>query len=721
MTSRSAVVTSTARRNVQRTLTSIRRQPIQLTARLCVGTLMIAGQCFLSPLVAEDVAIKEAAPSEAAAAAASRERLANDLQYLSSDALEGRDTGSEGIEKAAEFIANRFDELGLNTNLYDGTPFQVFTALRDVEMGSAEANGLSIQVGDGELSTHPLNETMLPLAIGGSGEVTAPLVFVGYGITAPDANYDDYAGLDVTGKIVVMLRGEPRSGRDDNPLGGRRNSRFAFFTTKIENAVEHGAAGVLLVNHAEATAQVIEQAEARLTREQERLASTESSLANLPEDAVNSRERLTQTLQLIRSQIAAAEADVASAPEALLAMNQAGNSTREDAIPVVSFGRRACNALFASLAKFSSDEPLAEIEASIDETFAPASFQLEETTATIRASIVTRDVIGKNVIAELPGKGNLAEETIVIGAHYDHVGMGGRGSLAPGTIAIHNGADDNGSGTVTMLETARRITEMDLENHRRIVFMAFTAEEKGLLGSKHYAREPRFALETTTGMINLDMVGRLNDEEKLTVFGTGTAPEFDGLVDAWTEKFQLPVRKDVSGYGPSDHTSFYEQKVPVLFFFTGLHTDYHRPSDDFEKINLDGMVRITDMVCEAALYLATVPVRPTFQTTGPGAGVNRARANRRPAETPPPAAFMGVAMEDVDGTVVVTAVVEQGPAAQAGIRPGDSLVRLGETKTTSMAEVQTTVGEQRPGNVLDVTINRGGDEITVKVKLGERP
>src|SRR6056297_435834 len=277
MTSRSAVVTSTARRNVQRTLTSIRRQPIQLTARLCVGTLMISGQCFLSPLVAEDVAIKEAAPSEAAAAAASRERLANDLQYLSSDALEGRDTGSEGIEKAAEFIANRFDELGLNTNLYDGTPFQVFTALRDVEMGTAEANGLSIQVGDGELSTHALNETMLPLAIGGSGEVTAPLVFVGYGITAPDANYDDYAGLDVTGKIVVMLRGEPRSGRDDNPLGGRRNSRFAFFTTKIENAVEHGAAGVLLVNHARATAQVIAQAEARLTREQERLASTESS------------------------------------------------------------------------------------------------------------------------------------------------------------------------------------------------------------------------------------------------------------------------------------------------------------------------------------------------------------------------------------------------------------------------------------------------------------
>ena len=203
----------------------------------------------------------------------------------------------------------------------------------------------------------------------------------------------------------------------------------------------------------------------------------------------------------------------------------------------------------------------------------------------------------KNVVGVLAGEGPLADETIVVGAHYDHVGFGGPGSLAPWTHEVHNGADDNASGTAALIEVAERLATSEKGPRRRVVFIAFTAEERGLIGSAYYCRNPRFALEKTVAMINMDMVGRLVDD-KLIVYGTGTAAEFDHLMDTTAARLKFEITKHEGGFGPSDHASFYAQKIPVLHLFTGNHNDYHRPSDDVEKLNVPGMRRVVDFVAD---------------------------------------------------------------------------------------------------------------------------
>ncbi len=641
----------------------------------------------------------------------SRERIASDLRYLSSDELKGRDTGSAEIEVAAQFIADRFSSLGLNTQLFNGAPYQVFTATTETVAGPAEKNQLILKKDGAPDQRIEMEKGVRPLAIGTTGEVSGELVFAGYGITAPDSGYDDYAGLDATGKVVVIIRGEPRRGRADNPLSSQGPSRFALFNAKVANAIAHGAAGLLIVNHAEATGQDIQSAETRLAEQKKQVFDIDSKLASLPEEAVNTRSKLSETKAIVESQINALRTELQQAPEGLLGTTQAGEPEGDKRIPVASLGRRIFAEWVAAQGTADAPKSLDSIEAQIDETMKPASFVFTGTIATLLSSVETRDVIGKNVIAELPGVGPLANETIVIGAHYDHVGMGGNGSLAPGTVAVHNGADDNGSGTVTMLELAHRLTKEPMESRRRIVFMAFSGEELGLLGSKHYAREPRFPLENTVAMINLDMVGRLNDDEGLTIYGVESAPTFDGLIDEWNATYKLPVVKDPSGNGPSDHTSFYEKGVPVLFFFTGLHPDYHRPTDDFEKINVEGMVRITDMVSQAARYLATVAERPTYQKTGPGAGIRR--GNRT--------AYLGVSMEEQGTVVSISAVTEEGPAAKAGLQVGDTIVQIGDDGMNKIADVQRIVSGKRAGDKITLIVLRSGQEITVEVELLRRP
>lgn len=680
--------------------------------RNSIFVVLLCVQSFSSQLLTEPAAADS--PSDAPAenaALSSRERIARDLRYLSSDELKGRDTGSPEIDLAAQYIAGRFDSLGFNTKLFGDTPFQEFTALKEVVPGPAEQNGLTFTSSE-DLPKFVMGKSFMPLALGSSGTVSAPVVFVGYGITAPDQNYDDYAGIDVAGKIAVVLRGEPRRGRKDSPFGRSGSSRHAFFATKVQNAIDHGAAGLLMLNHAEATSQNIEDAKARLERQKSQLEEITKKLADLPEAAKNSEEKLVQARELMTGQLEALEAEAQSAPEALLSTNQAGQTEGDKQIPVASIGRQTFDQLLSKLEGLSEAQAtVAAIEAQIDEDLKPISFELSGLTGELSSTVVTEEIRAKNVIAEMPGSGPLANETIVIGAHYDHVGMGAQGSLAPGTLAIHNGADDNGSGTVTMLELAYRLSQSPPENRRRIVFMAFTAEERGLLGSKHYAREPRFALEDTAAMINLDMVGRLSEEDGLTVFGTGTAPTFDALVDELNQSIGLKIRKDPSGFGPSDHTSFYEKGIPVLFFFTGLHSDYHRPSDDFHKINLDGMVQITDIAYEAAKYLATVTDRPQYQKTGPGQGVGRQRKGP----------YLGVQLDERGGQVFVTEPAAEGPAAIAGIRPGDELLKIGDKPTSSIKDVQDAVQDYVPGDKVPVIVSRAGDEFTLEVQLIRRP
>src|SRR6185503_10649265 len=250
-------------------------------------------------------------------------------------------------------------------------------------------------------------------------------------------------------------------------------------------------------------------------------------------------------------------------------------------------------------------------EKEIDGDLTPRSIELKGWRAEGQAEVIEKKAKVKNVVAVLDGEGPLANETIVLGAHYDHLGHGGEGSLAPWTTEIHNGADDNASGTATLLEVAHRLATSSQKPRHRIVFIAFTGEERGLYGSAYYARQPRFPLEKTIAMFNLDMVGRLNDD-KLAVYGTGTAKEFDSLIERLCKEQDFKLSKHEGGFGPSDHSSFYAKKIPVLHLFTGTHSDYHRPSDDTTKLNIEGMRRVADLLVDIVQATDAADQKPTY-------------------------------------------------------------------------------------------------------------
>ncbi len=357
---------------------------------------------------------------------------------------------------------------------------------------------------------------------------------------------------------------------------------------------------------------------------------------------------------------------------------------------------------------------LATIEAEIDRDLKPQSQELTPWQVRGEASIEQQQAEVKNVIAVLEGEGPLAEETIVIGAHYDHVGLGGPGSLAPWTKEVHNGADDNASGTAALLETAERLVASGKKPRRRIVFMAFTAEERGLIGSAYYCRHPRFPLDKTIAMINMDMVGRLVDD-KLIVYGTGTATEFDPLIDAAGPRFGFQTTKHEGGFGPSDHSSFYAQKIPVLHLFTGNHNDYHRPSDDFDKLNIPGMRRVVDYLVHLVQEIDSSETPPHYlevkkiEHIGSGDG-----------ERPYLGSIPDYADEGAEGLKIM-GVQPEGPAAKAGIEAGDLIIGFGESKITGIEDYDSALRKYKPGDRVKVKLLRGEKEIELDVVLGKRP
>ncbi len=304
----------------------------------------------------------------------------------------------------------------------------------------------------------------------------------------------------------------------------------------------------------------------------------------------------------------------------------------------------------------------------------------------------------------------------MIGAHYDHLGFGGMGSRSPKEKAIHHGADDNASGTSAMMELARRFAGHKDRQGRRLVFMAFTAEESGLIGSRYYTnRDPLFAIKDTVTMVNLDMVGRLradpkSNKDKLTVEGTGTAKGFDAMLEKLNPGFQL-IKKP-GGNGPSDHDSFYNQKIPVVFFFTGFHDkgsdDYHKPSDTSDKVNIPGMDRIVDYAEKVIAQLASDAARPEYVaiasafTPSPGAGKG------------PRLGIMPDYEEDKPG-VLVSGLSKDGPADKGGLKAGDLIVSIAGRPVTNLNAYMTIMGQQKSGQPLEVSVIRGDKKLLLKV------
>lgn len=580
------------------------------------------------------------------------ERLGNDLKYLSSDELEGRNVGSQGIARAGEFIAQRFLDLGLRTDSFQGSPYQEFTIPGPAAMGSPESNTLAF-AGANNAAPLVLGKDFTPVSLGDSGKFDAPIVFAGYGITAPDLNYDDYAGVDVEGKVVVIVRKEPGQRDPNSKFEGNRSSQYAYFSSKELNAALHKAAALIIVN-----------------------------------------DRLT----------------VASAGEdQLVSVTGAGSAVTDNKIPTIFALRSAIDPLLQQ----ALGKGLDDLELLIDSDQQPRSQPLSGISASGETQIEQSSIPVRNVVGLLPGSGALAEQYVVVGAHYDHVGMGGPGSLAPGTIEIHNGADDNASGTTTLLEIARQLSSEPAESRRGVIFIAFTGEEKGLLGSKHYVRSPRWPIEDTVAMVNLDMVGRL-DSNTLTVYGTGTATNFDSLIERANQTPQFTLDKEAAGFGPSDHSSFYEADIPVFHFFTGLHNDYHRPGDDFEKVNLEGMARIASMVTDVVRELATAPERPELIKSSAIAQIGQPSGRRAR-----PRAVLGIQLDIASRQAAVAQVPADSPAATAGLQPADVITGIDEDPVDSIGDLRRILAGKQPGDTISVRVLRDSQTLTLSLTLGE--
>lgn len=633
------------------------------------------------------------------------ERIKADVKHLSSDAMKGRDVFGEEIAKAADYIVKSFKDCGLQVDAVDGGPFQYFEIASGMALGPDKENRLLLKHDD-KVTTLELSKDFQVMGMSASAEGSGELVFVGYGITAKDEKYDDYESVDVKDKVVLMLRREPQQDDANSVFNGTENSDYALFSTKINNARRQGAKAVIIVNDSFSLRNANRNSSRSLLRLLERLNKLKTDFEKIETPTLKQLDEFADDVTKLTERIDTAAARVTNVPDALVPFAAARGNTNRD-MPVFFAARAA----FADVIKKSYDgKTLEELELTIDEKLEPVSKILTGCSIECQAKIVRNVAKVKNVIGVLPGKGELAKEILIVGAHYDHVGMGGFGSLAPWTNEIHNGADDNASGTSGLLEIARLVAATKSDSHRTVVFMAFAGEERGLLGSIHYCNNPVFALEDTVAMVNLDMIGRLTNN-RLTVYGTGTSSGFDKLVEDLNKDFKFTLAKIPGGLGASDHESFYKKKIAVFHMFTGLHSDYHRPGDDYDKINYPGMEKITQMTYRIVQNLATTSDKPAYIK------VVEKRGQQRETRV-----WLGVSSDldrAKDGFVIDT-VSSSSPAEDGGLESGDIILKIAGKKVENTQDVRTALSGFRPDDKVKVVVKRGAEEKTFEIKLGER-
>ncbi len=657
------------------------------------------------------LAVYAAEKTAASADAAIEQRLTDAERYLASDKLEGRGPGTRGINLAADYIADEFKKAGLKTDLYDGTPFQKFSITIGTKIGPDDHNRLEIvgpadgQADQPKRTNLKLGTDFTPLALGGSAKIDAPLVFAGYGITAKDEKYDDYAGIDVKDKAVIVLRHQPQRG-SPHGLFGHDDSPFAAFSRKISNAYEHGAAAIIFCND---ESQIQETRNFVLKSWQLGI----DELAGL-NDRFKKIEHPTFAEVVTRAKIADKLADAVKqtsrqlqeGPDPIVKFEFGGEDSEGREFPVLFCRREPVD----RAVKAATGKDLAALEQEINASQAPKSCELPGFRVAGETSVARERTEVKNVLGVLEGEGPHADETIVIGAHYDHLGYGGSNSLARGVHAIHPGADDNASGDVALLEIARELAGREKKLPRRIVFIAFTGEERGLLGSAHYVRDPLVPLDKTIAMLNLDMVGRMQDN-KLIVNSDDTSPQFDPLIDRINDKYHFAITKQPGGFGPSDHASFYEKHIPVLFFFTGTHKDYHRPSDTADKINVPDMRRVAQMVADVAVALAQADERPQF---------SESKAKSHSLGAPGDRPYFGSVPDfgqEQPGGYAISDVTKGGPAAEAGLKGGDVIIRLGDSKIGNLEDFDSALRKYHAGDKVPVVVKRGAEQLTFQVTL----
>jgi len=588
--------------------------------------------------------------------AAIEQRLAVTTRYLSSDELEGRGLGTKGIDLAADYIADQLRQLnryGLRTDLWNGSPFQKFEVGIDAALGLD--NHLTLvgpPTGKDQQSKRidlVLEKDYTPLAISGNGRFDLPLAFAGYGITARKAGYDDFADFDAADKAVVMLRHQPRDDVEDKESAAIKETAYTLIRHKAANACEHGAAAVIFCS---------DQAE------------------------MNRRRGKDDTL---------------------LSFHVAGTTFIHSDVPVITCRRAVIDRVLRAL----DDTKLGAIEDEIDRTLKPHSCQLSGWR--IQGQTDVRHVHSevKNVAAVLPGVGPLADEAIVLGAHYDHLGYGSRSTLPSKPLAIYHGADDNASGVAVVLEVARELAHRQEKLHRTVIFLLFTGEEWGFWGSSHYVNDPIVPMSKTAAMVNLDMVGRLRDDA-LTVNSVGTGLGFGNLLDGLNRSYGFHLTEVAGASGRSDQASFYAKRVPDIHFFTGKHPDYHRPTDTFAGVNIAGMRRIADYVRDVTVALANAPQRPAFVAVP---------MQPRVGQTPRP--FLGCIPDFTreEPGYPISSVIAGSPAERCGLKGGDVIVRFGKSIIGICDDFDDALQQYVPGDRVKIKVRRARSAMTFEATL----
>jgi hypothetical protein len=561
--------------------------------------------------------------------------LRKHIKFLSSEALEGRMTGTAGDSLAAVYIKKQLSAYGLVPLSGDG--FERFKYNNKVSLGKGNAfsaDGIS----------YTIENDFSPTAFSENGVATGEVVFAGYGfrINNDSLKWDDYKDIDVRNKWVMILRSSPDL---DDP-----SSKFATFISDRNKAMivkDLGAAGVLLV-------------------------STE---------AFDKEDRFDP-------------------------LSKGGYSV---GIPVICIKRRVADAILSK-----SDLKISSLTNKLNTSAGPASFL---TGATVQAeSDIIKNMVGtRNVVMLLPGEDmNLKNEYLIFGAHFDHLGMGGpgSGSRAVDTVGVHHGADDNASGVALVIELAGKFAGTKTSNKRSMIFMAFSGEEEGLLGSKHFVDNPLIDLSKTNAMINLDMVGRLSATKNLQVGGVGTADGLKEKANAVVDTNNLKLAFTEDGAGASDHSAFYAKNMPVIYFTTGTHGDYHTPADTWDKINYPGMVNIGELIFNMTSSLANDSARLKFKESAPQT-VTGAPPRRR-------GITLGI-MPDVTGSISnglkVEAVTLGRPAEAGGMKKGDIIISIDGKPVNNIGDYMFRMSQLKAGQSTVIEVMRNNKKEALVIQL----
>lgn len=479
------------------------------------------------------------------------------VKFLSSDELKGRANGTEELERAADYIARQFEAAGLQPGGAGRTWFQPFQLTAGLAVG--RENTLSVEY-QGKTVRFELGASYYPIAAPAGESLSAPstsladlpLVFAGYGLVVPAVGYDDYARVDVSGKAVLIFSHEPQEQDPNSRLNGSRPLPQTTVEAKASAAQSRGARALIVVSDPT-----------------HRVDDAPYSLFKADPDA----ERLDIPVLRVR---------------------------RDELKPLIDAWRLDATARL------------------IDSDLVPRSRDLPGATLDYVEHLALNRRTVRNVVGVLPGSDPAkSREAVVIGAHYDHVGFGGRLSVAPNrTGEIHNGADDNASGTAAIMEMARAAAEQRARFPRTLVFVAFAGEERGLLGSAHYVTDPAVPTSSTVAMLNLDMVGRARGAVDVSGLEASPSMEADLKAAAQTLNPGLDIKRQGPGAGRSDDASFIDRRIPAINFFTGFHDDYHRPGDDWEKIDAAGIRQVATLALELAARLAARAERPEFKASG---------------------------------------------------------------------------------------------------------